>query len=185
MSNNIPIFLACDDNYAPFLCTTIYSILEHTTSFIDFYVMDGGISQNNKIMIKNNLKSFKNYTIKYFNMSTFDVSKFPNVKHYSLNTFFRYFIPQLVPNLKKVLYLDVDIIVKKDIAFLYNQNLERYPLGAVLEDFYPNNYQNLKHKIYPQYKGGEHYFNAGVLLIDVQKFIKNSYSESISNYIAL
>ncbi len=41
VNKTIPIFLACDDNYAPFLCTTMYSILLHTKSQIDFYVMDG------------------------------------------------------------------------------------------------------------------------------------------------
>lgn len=41
---NIPVFLASDDNYAPFLATTAYSVLSNTKSFIDFYVLDGGIT---------------------------------------------------------------------------------------------------------------------------------------------
>ena len=41
--SNIPIFLSSDDNYAPFVATTIASICDNTKSFCEFYVLDGGI----------------------------------------------------------------------------------------------------------------------------------------------
>lgn len=173
----IPIFLASDDNYAPFVATTMFSILENTKSQINFYVLDGGISSNSKKLIKASLKSFQNYSVEYINMSGYDLGKFPNLRHYSLNTFSRYFIPKIKPDFGKILYMDVDIIVKSDIAKLYEHDLGDYPLGAVLEDFYVGNYTYLKEKIYPEYKGGSNYFNAGVLLINVQKFIQNNYSQ--------
>ena len=37
---NIPIFLSSDNNYAPFVATTIASICDNTKSFCDFYVLD-------------------------------------------------------------------------------------------------------------------------------------------------
>lgn len=174
---SIPIFLASDDNYAPFVATTMFSILDNTNSKIDFYVLDGGISKKSKKLIKASLKLFKHYSVEYIDMSNYGLNKFPNLKHYSLNTFSRYFIPKIKPNLGKILYMDVDIIVKSDIAKLYDHDLGDYPLAAILEDFYKPNYLYLKEKIYPEYKGGSNYFNAGVLLIDVQKFIKNNYSQ--------
>ena len=176
---SIPVFLACDDNYAPFLCTAMYSMLLHTKSKIDFYVMDGGISKESKKLITESLKKFKNKNIKYFDMSGFGLERFPNLHHYSLNAFSRYFIPELTPDLQKVLYIDVDVIIKDDIAELYNQKLGKYAIGAVLEDFYAGNYTILKNKIWPQYKGGDQYFNSGVLLLDVQKFIKNNYAQKL------
>lgn len=176
---NIPIFLSCDDNYAPFLGTTMYSILENTKSFISFYVLDGGIAEESKKLINESLKNFSNYTLKYADMSSFGLERFPNIKHYSLNTFSRYFIPEIAPDLGKVIYMDVDIIVNGDIAELYNQELGEYPLAAVLEDFYAGNYTALKEKVYPDYSGKDIYFNAGVLLLDVQKFIQNKYSRKL------
>lgn len=179
MQKNIPVILASDDNYASFVATTIYSILENTSSFIDFYILDGGITNKSKKLIEQSLDMFKNYSITYFDMSKFDLSRFPNVKHYSLNTFSRYFIPELVPDLKKVIYMDVDIIVKGDIKELYEENLDKYAVGAVLENFYEGNYKYLKEKIYPQYQGGEKYFNAGVLLLNVSQFRENNFSEKL------
>ena len=77
----------------------------------------------------------------------------------------------MTPTLKKILYIDVDVIIKDDIAELYNQNLGKYSVGAVLEDFYAGNYSTLKNKIWPAYQGKDRYFNAGVMLLDIQKFI--------------
>lgn len=171
----IPIFLASDDNYAPFAATMMFSVLENTQAAIDFYVLDGGISEVNKAFIRKALERFSHKTLTYFDMSTYGLERFPDVKHYSLNTFSRYFISSLQPDLGKVLYLDVDIIVKGDIAGLYAQDLEGKPVGAVLEDFYEGNYTRLKQDIYPAYDGGDCYFNAGVMLMDVQKLIAGGY----------
>ena len=44
----IPVFLASDNRYAPFVATTMASILMHTNDFIEFYIMDCGISTTNK-----------------------------------------------------------------------------------------------------------------------------------------
>ncbi len=112
-------------------------------------------------------------------MSGFGLDRFPNLRHYSLNAFSRYFIPELTPDLKKVLYIDVDVIVKDDIAELYNQPMDNCAVAAVLEDFYAGNYTTLKDIIWPKYKGGDKYFNSGVLLMDIQKFIKNNYEQKL------
>ncbi len=175
----IPVFFASDENYAPFLATAAYSVLAHTTTPIDFYVLDGGISKTSKQKIADSLKPFPNHTIRYADMSQMGLERFPNLKHYTLNSFSRYFIPELFPDLGKIIYLDADIIVKKDIAELYNQSLDGYPVGAVLEDFYIHNYTTLKEKIYPAYAAGDQYFNNGVLLMDIPKFIQKNFAQQL------
>lgn len=178
MIENIPVFLASDNNYAPFVATTICSIVKNTKSFVDFYVLDGGISKKNKQKIESLKNQFNNFAIEFLDMSDAQLERFPNVQHYSVNAFSRYFIPELKPELNKILYLDVDIIVKGDIAKLYGQNLENYPLGAVLEDFYEGNYVHLK-KICPTYSGGSNYFNSGVLVMDLDYFRKNNLTQKL------
>lgn len=179
--NKIPVFLASDENYAPFLTTTAYSILENTNSFIEFYILDGGISEKSKRIIKKSLDEFDNFSIEFVDMSSYDLNRFPNLRHYSVNTFLRFFIPEIFCNAKKIIYLDVDIIVKKDIKDLYDIDLGGYPIAAVLEDFYEYNAKHLKKTIYPEYAGGTNYFNAGVLIMDIQKFIQNNYSNLLIN----
>lgn len=181
MSRSIHIVCATDENYAPFASIMMKSVLEHTSSFANFYVLDGGIQKKTKSLILKDLKKYPNKHIQYIDMAKYDLARFPNVKHYSLNTFSRYFIPQFLPNIQRVLYLDVDIIVTKDIAKLYNYNLDNFPIGAVLEDFYEENYTTLKQKIWPDYQGQDQYFNAGVLLLDIPKLNQMNFTDKAVN----
>lgn len=171
---SIPIFLASDENYAPYLCTTMFSILMHTTSQIDFYVMSNKISDDSKAKIKESLSCYNNFSIEYIDISNFDLSRFPIKRHYSVNTFARYFIPDIKPELKKVLYLDSDIIVRDDILKLWNYDLNDKLIAAVSEKFYKNNAKYLKEKIDSNYSNIEKYFNAGVLVLDVEGIKKEN-----------
>ncbi len=177
----IPVFLASDENYAPFLAVVMYSILLNTESFVEFYILDGGICEKSKEKIEKSTSKFQNKKITYFNMQEFGLEKFPNLSHYSVNTFSRYFIPKLTPNLSKAIYLDVDTILTGDISMLFNESIDEYPLAAVPEDFYKKNGEFLKENIYQQYQNPDDYFNAGVLLLDVQKLIENNFSNGLIN----
>ncbi|HEW4500389.1 TPA: hypothetical protein V0F32_000328 [Streptococcus pneumoniae] len=48
--------------------------------------------------------------------------------------FFRYFIPKYVSE-SRVLYLDLDIVVRKSIDELWDLDLTAIPLAAVRDDF--------------------------------------------------
>ena len=177
----IPVFLASDENYAPFLAVVMYSILVNTKSFVEFYILDGGISKKSRQKIEKSVSKFQNKKITYFNMQEFGLQKFPNLSHYSTNTFSRYFIPKLTPDISKAIYLDVDTILTGDISILFNEGINEYPLGAVPEDFYKNNGEFLKKNIYQKYRNPDDYFNAGALLLNVQKFIENDFSNGLIN----
>lgn len=173
--NNIPIFLASDNNYAPFVSTTIASIVENTKSFINFYILDSGISEENKAKIARIEGEFSNFSVEYIKI---DIQKlfgdFPlHVKEHTLNVFSRYLIPQLRPDLKKVIYLDVDIIVKGDIADLFNISLGGNHLGAIPEytDVLENHIKELA------ISNTHKYFNAGILVIDCDYFRKNNLTD--------
>ena len=121
---NIPIFLAADDNYAPFVATTIASVCDKTDSFVDFYILDGGISLENKEIILNVKKYFKNFSIEFIKINAEEQFKnFQTITHLTLAAYNRLLIPILKPNLKKVIYLDVDVIVMDDISELYKEAL--------------------------------------------------------------
>ncbi len=173
---NIPIFLSADNNYAPFVATTIASVCHNTKSFCDFYVFDGGISVENKLKIEKLKNSFNNFTIEFIEVNEqreFSTIRYQNAaNHVSLSTYNRFLIPQLKPNLNKVLYLDVDIIVLKDIEALYNISLQSYPVAAVPESFF-NTSQKLEIQKRLNLGKNHQYFNAGVLLIDNNYWVKN------------
>ena len=175
---NIPIFLASDNNYAPFVATAIASICDNTDSYCEFYVLDGGISEENKERICNLKKQFDNFSVTFVKIDTEKYFKNFIVESYiTVATYYRFVIADLFPDLEKVLYLDVDIIAQGDILDLYNVDLENYILGAVIDQgdklYISRLKKNLDMNIF------SHYFNAGVLLLDLKKWREDNISKKL------
>lgn len=171
---NIPIFLSSDNNYAPFIATTIASICDNTKSFCDFYILDGGITKENQEKICELKKQFGNFSIEFIKIDLekeFTSIDYKNISQYiTLSTYNRFLIPKLKPELNKVLYLDVDIIVLGDIAELFNENLGNYALGAIREKYTAA--ENTKRYEEELCLAKEHkYFNAGILVINNKDWI--------------
>nr|XP_051216530.1 hexosyltransferase GAUT11-like [Lolium perenne] len=57
--------------------------------------------------------------------------KFHNPKFASLLNHLRFYIPQILPNLEKVVFLDDDVVVQKDLTQLFSIELHDNVIGAV------------------------------------------------------
>lgn len=175
----IPVFMACDENYAKYMSVAISSIIAGTREQISFYILDGGITENSKEKLKSQLQHTK-HSIEFITIDIALFSDFPNIAHFSLNTYFRYLIPNLKTQLDKVLYVDTDMVIQGDIADIYNYDLDKYGLGAVVygdEEYKSNSYKKYKKKLNlnQQHK----YFNAGLLLIDCKYWRENNISQNL------
>ena len=177
---SIPIFLSSDNNYAPFVATTIASICDNTESYCDFYILDGGIDEENKKKICSLEEIYKNLSIEYITIDkqTLASIEYKNsANHVTLSTYNRILIPILKPDIDKAIYLDVDIIAKGDIKSLYNESLDGYALGAVWRKFTANNEKEINQKL--NISINHKYFNAGVLLIDCKKWRDNNITQKL------
>ena len=175
---NIPIFLSSDNNYAPFVATTIARICDNTKSFCEFYVIDGGINQDNRSKIMALSEQFKNFSIEFI---TIDYDKyfknFREITYLGLSTYSRFLISELKPEITKCIYLDVDIIVIDDIKKLFDINLDNYVIGAV-KDTGNSKYLNyVKQSI--GLPANSIYFNAGVLLINNAKWVGQNITQKL------
>ena len=180
MTRNIPVFLASDNNYAPMTATTILSILAHTKAHIDFYILASDISERSKNDIMHSIDKYKNYSIEFIDIkqSTFDI--LPESEEYiSKATYNRLLIPQIKPELKKVIYSDVDVIFTDDIEILYNENLEGKIIGVVQDAIYRlhPNFNNYIERL--KVSSMHQYFYAGLLLIDAQKWREQDITSKI------
>ena len=67
----INVCLCSDNNFAPFVATTISSILLNTKEHISFYILSDNISDVNKELIKNGTeKFFSNYQITFIDINS-------------------------------------------------------------------------------------------------------------------
>lgn len=177
VKSDMHIFFSCDDNYSKYLFTAIASILKNSLPIdnFNFYILDGGISKHNKDRIKK-LTKIKNFNIEFIKIDNKlfeDCYMNEELKYISKATYYRYIIPRLKPNLKKCLYLDVDIIVVDSLNQLWNTNIDNYYIGGVKElwDWY-NEYFYDSFKIYNT-------VNCGVLLINLEKWINNDITNKL------
>lgn len=174
----IPIFFASDNNFAKAMTVAMASILENTKSFIEFYVLENQISDEVKAGINQLRKQYKNCSVEYLKINMERFKDFPEL-HLTLNAYSRYLISKFKPNLKKIIYLDVDTIVNFDIQELYNINLEGNIIGAVSR--HPSQLKQDWLLEHAKVLGitAENCFNSGVLLIDNQKWVENNITEKL------
>ncbi|CAH9136430.1 unnamed protein product [Cuscuta epithymum] len=70
----------------------------------------------------------------YFNARTTDNDsnmKFRNPKYLSIMNHLRFYLPEIFPKLNKVLFLDDDVVVQKDLTPLWSLNLKGKVIGVV------------------------------------------------------
>ncbi len=174
---SVPVFLASDNNYAPFVATTIASVCDNTKSFINFYILDGGISNENKSKINNLKNKFNNFSIEFIEI---DIQKYFNdfidVDYISKSMYSRFLIPEIT-GIDKVLYLDVDIIACSDIVDLYNEDLDGCFVGAVKDGGDSTLIQEYKQRL--DIQDSHEYFNSGVLLINCQAWRENKIRQGL------
>lgn len=134
-SQVIPIAMAADNNYTYPLIVAMTSILENKNpdTKIDFYVMlSGDFLDENKAKIMSLQNKYDHCRITLIDMK----DKLKDVyisRHVTEATYYRLMLASILPELDKVLYLDSDIIVQKDLSDLYSQDLENYYLAGVLD----------------------------------------------------
>ena len=83
--------------------------------------------------------------------------------------YYRILIPELFYHYNKVLYLDCDIIINRDVAQLYEVDLGNAPIGAVHNVL---NYSMYRYVTNMLKLSAETYFNSGILLINNNNFIE-------------
>jgi lipopolysaccharide biosynthesis glycosyltransferase len=116
-------------------------------------------------------------TLEVIRVNDGQINNFQTVHHITTATYYRLLIPDLVPaGLSRILYLDADLIVKKDIYSLWNTTLDNYSIAAVIEPLF-NRHDALKIPY------GTDYFNAGVMLINLEKWRSEQLSQKLIDYI--
>ena len=171
--NGIPVFLASDDRYAPFVATTMASICANTKSHVDFYILDGGISTKNKTKITKTYKFFKNFSIEFLTVNIKEhFSDLPEIGHFTRSMYSRLLIPVLKPDLDKAVYSDVDVVFTGDINELYETPLCDYAIATVQGYFINEKTRNYYTERVKRLnlKDDDSLFNSGILLLDCKKW---------------
>lgn len=187
----IAIVCVCDNHYAILLAALIKSIeFNHSSGEkLEFYIVEDGITSKNKLKITNAVNPDRT-AINWLTMTDClpEDAKMPvDNSSLPLNIYIRLFIPFFIPkNIKRIIFLDVDMIMLEDISKLWYTDLGDNIIGAVQDQFIQvvsrwgglSNYEDLG------IPADNKYFNAGLMLIDIEKWenadVTNSVLTSLS-----
>ena len=180
-NNVIPIFMAVDNNYIPFLGVALKSIIDNVSkqNRYEIKVLYTSVTEENKKKIEE--YQTENVGIEFVNLSyklQEIQEKLYTRNYFSNTTYFRLFIPELYPDYDKAVYIDSDTITLVDIAKLYNTEMgdnliAGIPDGAVqaipiFQDYVEkvvgvSNYNN--------------YFNAGIIVMNLKALREYKFQE--------
>ena len=167
----IEIMLVSDQNYAPFLATTMVSILKNAApeDVLSFHIVDAGLSPRD-LEIVEGMKSIRPFELHYYkpNLSEFlklfpdDIGDFPLVCNYRL--FLTEFLPQ---DLDKILYMDVDVVALGSLRELWETPFEDRFVAAAKDKLIPDQQYHLDAL---ELSSDHLYFNSGIMLVNVKKW---------------
>jgi len=184
MNNEIIISCGCDNEYAMPMAVMLKSAEVNCSNKLHIYILDGGISQENKEKILSSLSKSK------VTWLTPPIKKIrslhvPKEEHFSIGVYLRLLIPEVLPSeIKKIIYLDSDLIIKEDLTKLWNIPIENKPLLAVQDACVPYLPQvwiknPRKSRLDPNTKC----FSSGVLVINLDIWRKEKIAEKAIEYI--
>jgi lipopolysaccharide biosynthesis glycosyltransferase len=170
---------ATDDNYWLQTFVAIYSLVFNNRDYdLEIFILcesvdskfESGIHELKTLndQVKVNFVLVKN--------ALDQVTEFKVRQHLTRGTYYRFFIQEFLPkSVKKVIYLDGDIIVNGSLLDLYSIDLEGNLLGAVPQ---PEGECPKRLGLPP----GSKYFNAGILVIDLEKWRNDDTSAKLMQY---
>lgn len=164
--------------YAKFTGTSMQSLFDNTKSEVTVHILhDNTLTDDNRIKLQTVAKNF-NRQIKFYNVEKLLPEKIIEIKksvptvsesNYSIATFYRFLIPSLIAE-EKIIYLDSDTIVNLDVNELWKIELGDKIFAVVPEN--SNGVPVAEHipLCFEGFVKAEDYFNAGVLLINLNRF---------------
>ena len=186
-ADTIPVLvLAADDGYAMPLTVTLRSIQEHLsrTPRVRVYVLDCGIRVANRRRVHRSLDEGA-VELEWVRIEPAWLRGLPTSGHIRASAYSRILIPGLLPDShRRALYLDCDIIVRDDIAGLWEMDMAGSPLAAAQAGTMtlssPGGLRLYRELGLP---GNAKYLISGLLLMDLEQWRAERIQERIIAYL--
>lgn len=180
------VALCADDKYAQAAAVTIASLSDHRVvgRELEIWLLSYEISSRNVNMLRAAARLSR--ATLHIRALDSDRLQFPVSSDYiTAVTFGRLWLGDMLPpRIRRVLYLDCDLLVIGNLTELWETDLDGYLLGAVQEATTgvlgtPKTYE---HPQDPHLDPEKPYFNAGVLLIDLPQWRREAVTARAADY---
>ena len=187
-----PLWVVCgtDENYAMPLSVTLYSFLSKIEGSVTvhLYIIEDNVSSQSKNRLTRVVQNIRPTT--HLRWTTVPSQKLDGLRghdRFTMAAYLRLLIPDLLPlEAHRAIYLDCDLLVVEDLQRLNQVDLQGAALGAV-RDFaiatLTHPYSGVKNYSSLGLNSDDPYFNSGVLVINIDKWRRESIGQKIIDYI--
>ena len=168
------ILTATDENYAPWCGVMLTSLLKYNRDYdIHIYILLDDVSQENKDKFNLLHSNIHLIELKEFDFESW-VPTLPLGEYLSRTTWARLALGDVLPDdVHKVLHIDADTIVLGSLKELWETALDVDTAAAAIDEYRDATYLGMKGL----------YFNAGVILFNVDYFRNNNIKEKSIQFI--
>lgn len=162
------IHIACAANaaYVPHVATLLQSVAaNHGPDVTVHFLHDASVSAEQLAQLRGQTDQSGMRLVCHVPVAQ-QLAGLPVTDRYPQVVWFRVLLPELLPDVERVLYLDADTLVLQSLSPLWDLSLANVPLAAVQDVLSP------QHRGLPQTIGlsrSEDYFNSGVLLLNLER----------------
>jgi lipopolysaccharide biosynthesis glycosyltransferase len=185
----ISVIAGADDRFAIGLAVTLFSALANLDpgSAIDFYIIDGGISDRNKQKLQQVLtRDSVSVRLRWLQPNLEALQTLQISDRWGLAAFFRLLAPELLPpELDRVIYLDSDLVIEGNLQELWEKELGNSPALAV-QDYWipyvsmpcalPETYQQLR------LAADAAFFNSGMIVLNLKQWREHNLAQKALDY---
>ena len=174
------VAFAFDDRLQPYVANTLASLVRHAAGPLTLHLLTRGVGQDG---IAELASRFPMAAIRHYDLGAVDHGKVKTYRHVSISTMDRLLLPALA-DCARLVYLDIDILVRADIAELARIDLGGHAIAARPGYGHPRAIATIAtatHRRPPEVASGMWtylfsraepdfaFFNAGVLVMDIQR----------------
>jgi lipopolysaccharide biosynthesis glycosyltransferase len=183
----ISLVSVCDNHFISLLAALAKSIdVNHRSDeLIHYYIVDDNISLRNKQRLE---RSLANPLLKIIWVSMSDVlaqmnGSLPNDNSsFPLSVYMRLILPFFLPeDVKKVIYLDVDMLVLEDVAKLWHTDIANKIVAGVVDrsQVVSSSWGGIKNYKELGLLEDTKYFNTGLMLINLDEWKREKITERV------
>jgi lipopolysaccharide biosynthesis glycosyltransferase len=176
----IDIACAADARYVPHCAAMLHSALElHGEDLRVHYLPGADVTPKQRRLLAEMVEA-SGGSISFLEVSPEQFDGLPSWGHISNTMWSRVFLPELLPDLGRVLYLDVDTIIIDSLEPLWRIDLSGSLVGAVtnvFQRFVPDRPEPFELE-----RSNPPYFNSGVLLMNLELMREAGATEQLVAY---
>jgi lipopolysaccharide biosynthesis glycosyltransferase len=176
---HLHIAYSSDNNYVPFLGTSIVSLLENNKIFknITLHILSINIAKESKTKLESLVENYDREVVFYDFSNLKDRLDGISIESIAISSYARLFLTDVLPDeITRIIYLDCDSIITGSYEELWSTPIEgHYIMGVkdVIPDFFKDSIGLDKN---------DNYVNAGMLYMNIEKMKENNAKKMINEF---